>query len=584
MLNKTRVSVLKRKMFVTLVQLCFLRYSQERSGMSQRKTILMICAVGASSSLVVQRMKKDLKEDENWIIEARSMRELPNMIAKYDVILVAPQVAYAMKEIKENADLYGGIKVIAVDPKDYASANGAAINQSVRDVLDGSVKTKGENKKMSEKKSFMDKMSDFMEKYVVPVGMKISNQRHLSAVKDGLAILIPLTIIGGFACLLAVPPIPASVTEASNPLFAFLLAWKAFAGKFAAYLMVPYYLTIGIVSLYVVCGVSYQLAKSYKMNALTVMISALLVYLCVSGAFDVATASLSVGMLGAGYMFSAMMVGLLVVEICRFFKEKKIVIKLPDSVPPNVAAPINALLPLAFSVIVFMLVDALLTSTTGSGFAKLVYTIFQPFMRATGSLPSVLIINFLITTFWFFGIHGGNMLSVVTSPITTAALAANAEAYVAGQPMPYIYAGSMNTLFGNWISYNVLIVVILLFCKSQQARGVAKIAGVPSLFNINEPSIFGLPTVLNVYTYIPMVICAAVNCASYYLLASAGVVGRFYLTLPFTVPGVLHAFLATGDIKASILWIVLFLVDIPIVLPFLKAYDNQLLKQEAEEE
>ena len=553
--------------------------------MSQRKSILMICAAGASSSLVVNRMKKALKEDENWTIEARSIRELPNTIAKYDIILVAPQVTYALKEIKENADLYGDIRVITVDPKDYASADGEAINQSIRDVLEGSFKTKGENTKMSETKtSFMDKLTAFMEEHIVPIGMKISNQRHLSAVKDGMTILIPLTIIGGFACLLAVPPIPASVTEASNPLFAFLLAWKAFAAKYMNYLMVPYRLTIGICAVYVACGVSYQLAKSYKMNALTVMVSALLVYLCVSGAFNVETTSLTIGMLGAGYMFSAIMVALLVVEIFRLFKEKKIVIRLPDSVPPNVAAPINALLPLGFSVILFMLVDALLTSTTGSGFAKLIYTIFQPFMRATGSLPSVLIINFLITTFWFFGIHGGNMLSVVTSPITTAALAANAEARVAGETLPYIYAGTMNTLFGNWISYNVLIVVILLFCKSQQARGVAKVAGIPSLFNINEPSIFGLPTVLNVYTYIPMVICAAVNCTTYYLLAAAGVVGKFYLTTPFTVPGVLQAFLATGDFKASILWIILFLVDIPIVLPFIKAYDNQLLKQEAEEE
>ena len=551
--------------------------------MSQRKTILMVCAAGASSGLVVNRMKKDLDETENWIIEARSLSELPNVAAKYDMILVAPQVTYALGEIEETVKPYGDIKVVSVKPKDFAAADGAAINRQIREVLEGSVKTKGENLEMSEKKAtFMDKLTVFMEEHVVPIGMKISNQRHLAAVKDGMAILIPLTIIGGIACLLAVPPVPATVTEATNPLYAFLLAWKAFAGKYMNYLMVPYRLTIGICAVYVVCGVSYQLAKSYKMNALNTMISALLVYLCVSGAFNAETTSLSIGMLGAGYMFSAIMVGLIVVEVTRFFQEHNITIKLPDSVPPNVAAPINALLPLGFNIVAFMLVDALLINVTGSGFAKLIYTIFQPLMRATGSLPSVLIINFLITTFWFFGIHGGNMLSVVTSPITTAALAANAEARVAGTQLPYIYAGTMNTLFGNWISYNVLIVVILLFCKSQQARGVAKVAGVPSLFNINEPSIFGLPTVLNVYTYIPMVICAAVNCTTYYLLAAANVVGRFYVTTPFTVPGVLQAFLATGDFKASILWLVLFLVDIPIVLPFIKAYDKELLKQEAE--
>lgn len=279
-------------------------------------------------------------------------------------------------------------------------------------------------------------------------------------------------------------------------------------------------------------------------------------------------------------MFSAMIIALLTVEINHFFASHNIVIKLPDSVPPNVAAPFNVLIPLAVTVIVMIILDAILTAFTGAGIASLVYTIFQPLMRATGSLPSVLLINVLMTTFWFFGIHGANMLAVVTSPITTAALAANAQAVVDGVELPYIYAGAMNSVFGNWITYNVILVVIFLWCKSNQARSIAKVAIVPSLFNINEPSIFGLPTVLNVYTYIPLLLCSMINTGTYYLLASANIVGRFYVTLPFTVPGPLQAFLATGDIKTILLWVVLFLVDIPIVYPFIKTYDKQLVEQE----
>ncbi len=551
--------------------------------MLNRTTILLVCAAGLSSSLVVEEMKKNLEVNENWVIDARSINELPNIAAKYDLVLVAPQVNYELERIRETVRPYETIKVLCIDPADYASANGSAINQAIRSVLHGNVKTERRTKEMSEtKNSFMNKMQSFMEQHIVPIGMKISGQRHLAAIRDGLAILIPVTIIGGFACLLAVPPIPATITEATNPFYAVLLAWKSFAGANAATLMAPYYLTIGIIALYVVVGVSFQLAKSYKMDALNNAVAALLVYLCVSGAFDVATASINVGMLGAGYMFSAMMVGCLVVEINRFFQEKNIVIKMPDSVPPNVAAPFNVLLPLVFNVIFFILIDKLLVKVTGAGIARLVYTIFQPLMRATGSLPSVLIINLLMTTFWFFGIHGANMLSVVTSPITTAALAANAEAVVANKPLPYIYAGAMNSVFGNWITYTAMLVIIFIFGKSNQTRSVAKVAIVPSCFNINEPSIFGLPTVLNVYTYIPMIICSFVNCSAYYLLAQANVVGRFYVTLPFTVPGPLQAFLATGDFKTIILWFVLFVVDLFILYPFITTYDRQLLKQETE--
>ncbi len=552
--------------------------------MNEELSILLVCAQGASTSILLESMKKDLHEDEDWMIEARGYIEVQHALAKYDLILIAPQMAYAKESIVADTEAYDDITVMNIPADILASADGHALNEMVRNLRSPKENSEGE-KNMSEvnaKKGFMQTLSDWMEAHLVPIGMKISNQRHLAAVRDGLAIMIPATIVGGFAMLLAVPPIPASITEGSNFFYAFLLAWKAFAAANSEILLIPYYMTIGIISIYVVCGVSYTLANNYKMNALNNMISALLVYLTVSGAVDLSTGSLTIANLGAGYMFSAMVIGLLVVEINRFFINHNIVIKMPSSVPPNVAAPFNVLLPLAFSVIVFSLINALLVSLTGAGLASLVYTIFQPLMRATGSLPSVLLINILMTTFWFFGIHGANMLSVVTSPITTAALAANAEAYVANEPLPYIYAGAMNSVFGNWITYLVILLCIFLFCKSSQVRGVAKVAIVPAMFNINEPTIFGLPTVLNVYTYIPLLICSMLNTSVYYLLASANVVGRFYLTLPFTVPGPLQAFLATGDAKTILLWVALFLIDIPIVAPFIKTYDNTLLKQEQE--
>lgn len=87
---------------------------------------------------------------------------------------------------------------------------------------------------------------------------------------------------------------------------------------------------------------------------------------------------------------------------------------------------------------------------------------------------------------------------------------------------------------------------------------------------------------LNVYTYIPLLLCGIINTTVYYLCAAANIVGRFYITLPFTVPGPLQAFLATGDAKTIILWALLFVVDIPIVYPFIKTYDKQLVEQEKE--
>ncbi len=416
-----------------------------------------------------------------------------------------------------------------------------------------------------------NKFQDWMEKTLLPVGSKISSQRHLAAVRDGMTVLIPLTIVGGFACLLAVPPVPAGVTEPTNAVYAFLLAWQAWANSIKTYLMIPYQLTMGCLTLYVVASIAYNLSGFYYMNGLNNLISAILVFLVVSDGVDLTTGTINIAMLGAGYMFGGMVVSILVVEINHFFIKHNITIKMPDTVPPNVAAPFNVLIPLIFNVVLFSIINGAVTSLTGAGFTSLVFTIFQPLIKATGSLPSVLLICFVAQLFWFFGIHGQNMTNVVVAPITTAALAANMEAYTAGLPLPYIYAGNAATLFGGWLAFFAMQLLMLTVCKSKQLTSLVKVSFVPSCFNINEPGVFGIPTVLNVYLFIACVLCQWINYGVYYICASIGLVGRFFVTLPFTTPGPVAAFLATMDWKAVVLWFILLVADYFVIMPFIKA-------------
>lgn len=64
-------------------------------------------------------------------------------------------------------------------------------------------------------------------------------------------------------------------------------------------------------------------------------------------------------------------------------------------------------------------------------------------------------------------------------------------------------------------------------------------------------------------------------------MASAHIVGRFYITMPFTVPAPLQAFLATGgNVPALILILVLMVVDMVIFTPFMKIFDRQQIEEE----
>jgi PTS system cellobiose-specific IIB component len=70
--------------------------------------ILLVCAAGMSTSLVVEKMKKALKpEEKDWKIEAHPVELLPDLINEFDVILLGPQISYKRNELSAFAKGYG---------------------------------------------------------------------------------------------------------------------------------------------------------------------------------------------------------------------------------------------------------------------------------------------------------------------------------------------------------------------------------------------------------------------------------------------------------------------------------------------
>ncbi len=104
---------------------------------------------------------------------------------------------------------------------------------------------------------------------------------------------------------------------------------------------------------------------------------------------------------------------------------------------------------------------------------------------------------------------------------------------------------------------------------SQQAKVLSPLTLLPGLFNINEPTMFGLPVVLNVLTVIPFVLAPAVNLIVAYLAFSSGIVPGTYTDPGWTMPPVVSGFLATGSWQASVLQVILIVLDILLYLPFI---------------
>lgn len=86
--------------------------------------ILLVCATGMSTSLLVRKMKEEAKIRElDCEIWAVSLGQFKSEIDKCDVVLLGPQVKYEFDNFKPIA-LEKGKKIDVIDMRDYGMMNG----------------------------------------------------------------------------------------------------------------------------------------------------------------------------------------------------------------------------------------------------------------------------------------------------------------------------------------------------------------------------------------------------------------------------------------------------------------------------
>ncbi len=429
--------------------------------------------------------------------------------------------------------------------------------------------------------TFMDNLRDKLENSVGRIANTLSNQRHMAALRSGMVFTLPFTLLGGIVMIMMFPPVTATL-EPTNPIFEFLIAWKNW-GATTPLLQAPYYLTMGILSVYTVFGISFNLAKSHKINQGYASLIALCTFLCIATTptrGEDKVWSIALTYLDAQGMFLGIIVAMITVEITAWMIKKKVGIKLPDSVPPNITAVFEYLFPLAVNVILFITLNELCKAGMGYGLVSLIQNLISPLLSFTDSLPSVIIINIFVIGFWFFGIHGAALVASIIGPIQATNLAANAAAMAANGVPGAVLAGSFKSIFATQIMYNALLFSVLLFAKSPRLKSLCKLSLVPNLFNINEPLIFGLPMVMNVVLIIPILITTVIDTAVFYLLMTSDFIGKVYIATVATFPAPINAFLSTMDWKAPIVWFILLLINIAIFVPFVKVFDKQTIEED----
>ncbi|WP_131021508.1 PTS sugar transporter subunit IIC, partial [Clostridioides difficile] len=350
----------------------------------------------------------------------------------------------------------------------------------------------------------MEKFASFLERKIMPVAAKISNQRHMRAVRAGIIATLPLTIVGSFFTILLNIPIDA---------------YMDFIAPFKAILDIPFRYTVGFLSLYATFGIASSLAKSYDLDTTGVGMLAVMAFLVstivptqvvepVGGVIE-AGRWMDMAKLNSPSLFGAIVTSLITVEIYRFMKEKNITIKMPAGVPVEVSNSFTALLPTAVILMLFWVIRHIL----GFDISVALSAMLSPLkgFLSGNSLGGGLLTVFLITLFWVLGIHGPAIMGPVIRPIWDMSIAENITAFTEGvsaHAMPNIFTEQFLQWYV-WIGgagATLALVVMFMFSKSQYLKSLGRLGFLPGLFNINEPIIFGAPIVMNPILGIPFII------------------------------------------------------------------------------
>lgn len=444
------------------------------------------------------------------------------------------------------------------------------------------------------------KFMDFMSDKLMPIAMKVGTQKHLVALRDSFIATMPVVMTGSIALL-----INAFLVD-----FPSQFGWDGITKTFQWLVDINGLIfngSLAIVSLVFIFALGYNIAKVYEVDKLSgglVALSSFVISLGTSmtKAFEVsgvtsgvakalnkvaglsyAKGSLSVTISGLipgdqvssrGY-FTAIIIGFLAVIVFAKIMKKDITIKLPDSVAPAIAVPFTSIIPAFVAMYVVAILTFAFDQLTGKLIIDWIYDVLQaPLLGFSQSPVSVIAVAFLTQLFWFFGIHGGNVMAPIMEGVFGVALLSNLEAYKAGTKIPYLWTSVSYGAFV-WYATLGLLIAIFMVSKNKHYRQVAKLGIAPCLFNIGEPVMYGLPTVLNPILFIPFLLCPIVMSGVAYAATALGLVAPVTQNVAWVMPPVLYGFFGTAfDWRSIILSLVNLALAVIIYFPFVKLANN----------
>ena len=424
--------------------------------------------------------------------------------------------------------------------------------------------------------SLYAKLIAVFEQKITPMAGAIGQQKYVTSIRDGFITALPFMIVGSFLLVFIFPPFSPDTS------WSFARAWLQFSLDHREALMLPFNFSMGVMTLFIAVGIAASLAKHHNLDSLTAGMLSLMSFLLVAAPLkdgQISTAYFS----GQG-IFTAILVAIYSTELYAFLKRHNVTIRLPPEVPAGVARSFEILIPVLAVVLTLHPLNLFIEAQLGMIIPEAIMSLVKPLVAASDTLPAILISVLVCQVLWFAGIHGALIVTGIMNPFWMANLSINQAAMAAGTAIPHIYVQGFwdHYLLIGGVGSTLPLALMLLRSKAVHLRTIGRMGVVPGVFNINEPILFGAPIIMNPLFFLPFVLVPMINATLAWFALKLDLVSRVVSMTPWTTPAPIGAsWAANWSFSPVIMCLICMGTAMVMYLPFLRAYEKQLLSQES---
>ncbi len=387
---------------------------------------------------------------------------------------------------------------------------------------------------------------------------KLTSNIYLRALQSCFTTILPMIIVGSLANLI-------------NTLRNFV-SWMPDLSLINT-------LTFGLISIFMAYLIPYNIMENKRLNkqkTITGFAGVSALFALANPQFIDGNISINSGYLGTSGMTVALFIGILIGWIFSVYFKHGLFPK-DTKFPSVVVTWFESIIPIFILVLLCILVGSKIN------LFSVLEVVFTPIAKIGNSYFGFVLLYMIMALCYCMGLSAWAIWPIVGT-LCLSNIALNAAAVAAGSNPIYILTDE--TIFMGWcciggLGCTLTLNVLMLRSKSKKISAVGKAAITASIFNINEPVMYGLPVVLNPIMMLPFMLVSFVIPTITYVVLKLGLITIPSIPLMMNyIPQPIATYMINSDFRGIILWIILFVLSYFIYLPFFKVYEKQEVEKE----